>query len=159
MKKVIIITVIVILVTGFANWFFFGKLKAPEFLTIEIDSTEIINLDKAVVIGRVKFFNPNLRDASLLNTEIKAYSNGVFISQISQTNKVEINAQQNFEVPIRFEVNPLQLGLSQGLSGLFENALNKKKSIPIKFDGYCRIKTFNTVQKIPFIYEDKIEFE
>lgn len=159
MKKTLLIILLLVIVLSGVYWFLFGKVKAPEFLSIDIDSTEMISLDKAIVMGRVKFFNPNITDATLLNTEIKAYSNGVFISQISQTNKVDINAQENFEVPIRFEVNPLQLGLSQGLSGLFENVLNKKKTLPIKFDGYCRIKTLNRIQKIPFIYEDKIEFE
>jgi LEA14-like dessication related protein len=159
MKKTLLILLILGFILWGAYWFFLGRISAPEFLSINIDSTEMISLDKAIVLGRVKFFNPNLTDATLLNTEIKAYSNGVYISQISQTNKVDIQSKQNFEVPIRFEVNPMQLGLSQSLSGLFENVLNKKKTIPVKFDGYCRIKTLSTIQKIPFVYEDNIEFE
>ncbi len=158
LKKILIL--IVLLVVGIAAWlYFFKPIKEPVFLNMKIISIDKIENNNARIQVVAIFDNPNPIGATLLNTELKAFSNGVAIGNVSQTAISTINAKSKFEVLLTLNVDLLKAGLSQSISGLLENVLKKEKIIPIKFDGYCRIKTFNTIHKIPIVFEDKLKFE
>lgn len=159
MKK-IIIALLLLLAIGFGVYYYLlSNIKSPEFKEIRIVETTVLSLDKVKVKAEAIFYNPNIQDGVLLNTEIKAYTKDIFIANISQLEKVDILSKQKFKIPLVFDVNPFQIGLSHGLSGIFENALKEEKELPIRFEGYCRIKSLNTIQKIPIVYEDIIKFK
>lgn len=158
LKKIFFLLVLIAI--GIAAWlYFFKPIKEPVFLNMKIVSIDKIENNNAKIHAVAIFENPNPISATLLNTELKAFSNGVAIGNVSQTAISAINAKSKFEVPLTLNVDLLKAGLSQSISGLLENVLKKEKIIPIKFDGYCRIKTFNTTHKIPIVFEDKLRFE
>ncbi len=160
MMKKIIIALLLLLAIGFGIYYYLlSNIKSPEFKEIRIVETTVLSLDKVKVKAEAIFYNPNIQDGVLLNTEIKAYTKDIFIANISQLEKVVILSKQEFKIPLVFDVNPFQIGLSHGLSGIFENALKEEKELPIRFEGYCRIKSLNTIQKIPIVYEDIIKFK
>ncbi len=156
-KKIIILAVILAL--GITAWFVFNPFKEPTFITIRDIEIEKMEGNIASIKAIAVFNNPNNLDATLLNTELKVYSNSAYIGNVSQTGLSEIKARSDFDIPLHFQVDLLKLGYSQSLAGLVENALNKEKVLPIKFDGYCRIKTLGAVHKIPVEFEDKLKFE
>lgn len=149
-----------LVIIGIVAWlYFFNPIKEPVFVNMKILGIEKLENNMVKISAVAIFNNPNRISATLLNTELKAYSNDVFIANVSQTTISSIPANSTFEVPLTFNIDVLKVGLSQSVSGILENILNKEKVISIKFDGYCRIKTFNTTHKIPIVFEDKLKFE
>ncbi|MES2617018.1 MAG: hypothetical protein V4613_04015 [Bacteroidota bacterium] len=157
LKKIFILGILVI--GGLCIWLFYNPLKEPTFVNIKnlVVDTMVGNI--ASVHGTAVFNNPNKLDAQLLNTELKAFSNDAYIGTVSQTAISTIPGNSDFEIPLTLTVDVLKLGYSQSLSGLLTNALNKQKMIPVKFEGYCRIKILNSVHKIPVTFEDELKFE
>jgi LEA14-like dessication related protein len=132
------------------------KVKAPEFVGFKSITVDRIDGQTAYISARIVFHNPNPFKAQLLNTQIKVYTEDVLVAGISQTELSEIGAGNNFEVPLKFEIDMLKLGMSQGLSGLLTQALNTERELPIRFDGYCRIRTKDKTFKVPLQFEDRL---
>ncbi len=156
-KKIIIFSVI--LIGAFIAWRVYNPFKEPTFVAINAFAIEKMEGQVANVKATAVFNNPNDLDATLLNTELKVYSNGAFVGNISQTAITPIMAKCNFELPLYFKIDLLKLGYSQSIGGLLENALNKEKAFPVRFEGYCRIKTLGAVHKIPIEFADEIKFQ
>lgn len=157
LKKIIIAALIVI--AGIIAWLLFNPFKEPAFITIKNIEIDSMSGNIASVRGIAVFNNPNNLDATLLNTELKVYSNSAFIGNVSQTAISNIEAKSEFKIPLHFQIDLLKLGYSQSLAGLIENALNREKIIPVRFEGYCRIITLGATHKIPVEFEDKLRFE
>lgn len=159
MKKLFLFILILVLIAGASLWFYFLRnFKEPVFLNIK--DIQVLKMEETVaeVSAVAVFNNPNPIEAKLLNTELKAYSNEVLIAQVSQTNITEIPASQNFEVPLKFNIDLLKLGMSQSISGIIEKMLNEEREVPLRFEGYCRIKSDADIYRIPITYEDKLVF-
>lgn len=135
------------------------QVKAPEFVGFKAITVDRIEGQTAYISALIVFYNPNPFKAQLLNTQIKVYTEDILVAGISQTELSEIGAGSNFEVPLKFEVDLLKLGMSQGLSGLLTQALNTERQLPIRFDGYCRIRTKDKTFKVPLQYEDRLVFK
>ncbi len=156
-KKIIILLVLIL--AGVAAWFYFNPFKEPTFVAIKTIEVVKIEGNIADVNAIAVFNNPNSLEATLLNTELKVFSNDASIGHVSQTALTSIQSNSNFEIPLHFKIDLVKMGYSQSLGGLIENALNRQKVFPVKFDGYCRIKTFGTVHKIPIEFADELKFE
>ncbi len=156
-KKILIL--IALIIAGIAGWLYFNPFKEPTFVAIK--TIEVVKIDGNIadVNAIAVFNNPNSLEATLLNTELKVFSNDASIGHVSQTALTTIQSNANFEIPLHFKIDMVKMGYSQSLGGLIENALNKQKVFPVKFDGYCRIKTFGTVHKIPIEFADELKFE
>lgn len=150
MIKKAIISLLIILIPILFYWVYtFNKIEAPEFVEVKFLNTEVVAFDNVEIEGEVTFFNPNYKDCKLLNTELKASANGVFLGQIIQLEKVEIPSNANFSIPLKMKVNPVQIGLTEGISSLVEKALNQNKSFKLLIEGYSRIKVGETIYKVP----------
>jgi len=156
-KKLIILVVLIL--AGIGAWLYFNPFKEPTFVAIKTIEVVKIEGNIADVNAIAVFNNPNAIEATLLNTELKVFSNDASIGHVSQTALTTIQSNANFEIPLHFKIDMVKMGYSQSLGGLIENALNKQKVFPVKFDGYCRIKTFGTVHKIPIEFADELKFE
>ncbi len=151
MKKWLIISLIIGLSIGVYLWI---KSKQTEFQTPELLSIDSINciavnpeaIDFTAV---VKMANHANLDVQLINTEIKISNKQYTVGKVSQTNIQDIKAQSVFSVPIKFSIDPINLSLAQGVSGLLSAALGEQKSIPVHFSGYTSIKWQGVVVKIP----------
>ncbi|MDI1234585.1 MAG: hypothetical protein PSX81_09910 [bacterium] len=157
LRKILIIVVLII--AGIAGWLYFNPFKEPVFVAIKTIEVEKIEGNIAEVNAVAVFNNPNSIEATLLNTELKVFSNDALIGHVSQTSLTNIQSNSNFEIPLHFQIDLVKMGYSQSISGLLDNILNKQKVFPVKFDGYCRIKTFGTVHKIPVEFADELKFE
>jgi LEA14-like dessication related protein len=160
MKKVLVL--LLILLVGISVWSYFHFLhtfKEPVFVGIRDIKVLKVEDQVAEVSAIVVFNNPNEISAKLLNTELKAYSNDVLVGQISQTQLSDIPAATDFEIPFRFSVDLVKLGMSQSISGMVEKLMNEERVIPIRFDGYCRIRNKENTYRIPVSYEDKLVFK
>jgi len=121
LKKILFFLLLVVI--GIAAWiYFFKPIKEPVFLNMKIIAIEKLENNNAQITAVAIFNNPNPIGATLLNTELKAFSNDVQIANVSQTAITAINAKSNFEVPLTFKIDLLKAGLSQSISGLLENA-------------------------------------
>lgn len=156
-KKILILLVLII--AGIVAWLYFNPFKEPTFVAIKTIEVVKIEGNIADVNAIAVFNNPNSMEATLLNTELKVFSNDASIGHVSQTALTNIQANTNFEIPLHFKIDLVKMGYSQSLGGLLENVLNRQKVFPVKFDGYCRIKTFGTVHKIPIEFADELKFE
>ncbi len=155
-KSIILIAITSVIIIA---WQLFNPLKEPTFKNIKSIEMDSLNGNIVNVRAIAVFNNPNSMEATLLNTELKVYSNDAFVGNVSQTDISEIAPKCDFELPLYFQIDLLKLGYSQSLAGLLENALNKEKVIPIRFEGYCRIKTLGATHKIPITFEDKLRFK
>ncbi len=146
----IIFSILIILIPISIYWIYtFNKIEAPEFLEVKFLNTEVVAFDNVEIDGVVTFFNPNYKDCKLLNTELKASANGIFLGHIVQIEKVEIPSNAPFSIPLKMKVNPVQIGLTEGISSLVEKALNQNKSFKLYIEGYSRIKVGETIYKVP----------
>lgn len=150
MIKKVIISILIILLPISIYWIYtFNKIEAPEFVEVKFLNTEVVAFDNVEIDGVVTFFNPNYKDCKLLNTELKASANGIFLGHIVQIEKVEIPSNAPFSIPLKMKVNPVQIGLTEGISSLVEKALNQNKSFKLYIEGYSRIKVGETIYKVP----------
>ncbi len=150
MIKNTIISILIILIPISIYWIYtFNKIEAPEFVEVKFLNTEVVAFDNVEIDGVVTFFNPNYKDCKLLNTELKASANGIFLGHIVQIEKVKIPSNAPFSIPLKMKVNPVQIGLTEGISSLVEKALNQNKSFKLYIEGYSRIKVGETIYKVP----------
>ncbi len=158
--KRLLVAIVILFALGIGLYLYFvNTFKEPVFLSIR-DLKVIRQEGNLAEISAIAVFdNPNDLSATLLNTELKAYSNDVQVGFVSQTNITDIPPAARFEVPFRLTVDLLKLGMSQSISGLVEKLINEERDLPIRFEGYCRIKNGETNYKIPVTYEDKLRFK
>lgn len=150
MIKKPIFLLLIILIPFSIYWLYtFNKIEAPEFVEVKFLKTDVVAFDNVEIEGVVTFYNPNYKDCKLLNTELKASANGIFLGHIVQTEKVEIPSNASFSIPLKMKVNPVQIGLTEGISSLLEKALNQNKSFKLYIDGYSRIKVGENIYKVP----------
>lgn len=152
-KRGLIVISIIIIPVMFYWIYTINKIQAPEFIEVKFINTDVIVFDHVEIEGNVLFFNPNFKECKLLNTELKASANGVFLGNIIQVEKIEIPSNSQFSIPLKMKVNPVQIGLTEGLSSLVEKALNKDKSFKLNIEGYTRIKVGESIYKIPIQQE------
>jgi len=158
MKKILVAMLIVIV--GMLVWFYWpGTIREPEFITIRNMQLRQTGQFEAEAKATAVFFNPNKIEAVLLNTELKVYSKESMIGQISQTDVSRIPPMSEFDFPLRFRVNALEVAYSQGLSSMVEKMLNENREIPIEIKGYCRIKAKDQIFSVPVHHRDVIRFK
>jgi hypothetical protein len=148
-KRILVLFLIILIPFGIYWLYTFNKIEAPEFVEVKFLKTDVVAFDNVEIEGVVTFYNPNFKDCKLLNTELKASANGIFLGHIVQTEKVEIPSNAPFSIPLKMKVNPVQIGLTEGISSLVEKALNHNTSFKLYMEGYSRIKVGETVYKVP----------
>lgn len=160
MKRLLLPSAILFIIATGIIWYFIKKntITAPEFIGIKSIELLEIKEEKANASSILIFHNPNKMEAQLINTQIKVYSEDVYVASVSQTGLTHIQAEKDFEVPFQFEFDMLKFGMSKGLSGLIGQALSNEKQIPLRFEGYCRVKVADEVFKIPVNYEETLRF-
>lgn len=158
MKKILIAMLIII--AGMIVWLYWPHtVLEPEFVTIRDLQLKQTGEFEAEARATAVFFNPNKIEATLLNTELKVYSNGTMIGSVSQTDVSPIPPLSEFDFPLLFRVNALEVAYSQGLSSMVEKILNENREIPIEIEGYCRVKVRDQVFRIPVHHRDVIRFK
>lgn len=158
MKKLLLVFLVL---AGLSAWiwiYFLTSFKEPVFVGMKDIHVVRSEGTLAEVLAVAVFNNPNTISATLINTELRVYSNDVLVGQVSQTHVSEIPGQKDFEVPLKFTTDLLKLGMSQSISGLLEKVISEERMVPLRFDGYCRIKSGGETYKIPISYEDKLMF-
>ena len=156
--KTFLIIMLLLLVGMITLLYWPATIKQPEFVAVRDFEVTKTGEYTAEARATAVFYNPNSVKATLLNTEIKIFSQDVRIGSLSQTKISEIPPLSQFEVPLVFNINGLELAYNQGLSGLVATALDKNREIPIEIDGYCRIKAIKEVYTVPVKYKDKLSF-
>lgn len=157
MKKILI--AMLILIAGMIVWLYWpGAIREPEFITIRDMQLRQTGEFEAEARATAVFFNPGKIEATLLNTELKVYSKGSMIGLVSQTDVSPIPPISEFNFPLLFRVNALEVAYSQGLSSMVEKMLNEDREIPIEIEGYCRVKVKDKVFRIPVHHHDVIRF-
>lgn len=159
MNKSLIIGLLLFII-GISLWFWWTSASyQPEFRRFENISITMEESDKAVLNLDVVLFNPSNMDAQLLNTELNLSSNDVRFAKISQTNLSQLKPSSEFHIPLNCDVNLSDLSASQGFSSIIEKALNEKRSLKVKFNGYCQVKFKSQSYRIPIAHEENIQFE
>lgn len=151
MKKWVLISLIIALSLGVYLWLKSkqSQFEAPELLSIDSINCIGVNAQSIDFTAVVKMANHANMEVQLLNTEISISNKQYTVGKVSQTNIRNIQAQSKFSVPIKFSIDPVNLSLAQGVSGLLSAALGEQTSIPVHFSGYTSIKWQGVVIKIP----------
>lgn len=157
MKKRLLIGITVLVILAVVLYIRNQSFKEPEFIGLRDLQLNQMNGFKASLSGTAVFMNPNRSEAELLNTELKIRSNGVHVAGISQNGLVRIAKESEFSVPFKAEADLLKLGLSQSVSGILDKALSKDRSIPLEFEGYCRVRIGREIVRIPVHYSETIQ--
>ena len=136
----------------------YANLRIPEFKSIQ----NIESLGNEGLRYRFKadlqFYNPNRRQAELLNTEIRIFCEDLETATAHQIENVQINPDADFIVPIDFEVDAFHLARSQTLSGILDQVMSKEKKIKVIFKGYTRVRISGEIFKIPIDQEEILRF-
>jgi hypothetical protein len=160
MKRLIVVLGLILIASSAAFWYFSTRLQSPKFIKITNCRFSDISEDQlATCLAEVVLYNPNQYTAKLIYTDINVFSNDLKVATISQTSVTNIPAYQEFSLPLSCKIHLLNVVGSQGLSGLLEKALSSEKTIPLKFEGHCRLVVDHNVYRIPISAEETIVFK
>lgn len=147
-----------ILIGSFFIFLFKWNAAKPRFVKIDNIVIQESDLDKAKISADVFLFNPGYVTATLLNTELQVSTEDLRVATISQTQSVDIPSNSEFKIPVSCKVDFIKLGMSQGLASLLEKALNEKRNIKLKFEGYCNVRYNGKNIRIPVTHEETVRF-
>lgn len=157
MKRLVLISVIVLSFAAFTFWYLSSRVKSPEFIKIvNVRFSDVDDQNIATCQADVILLNPNQFEAKLVFTDINVFSNDLKVASISQTSVSEIPANMEFSLPLFCKINLINTIGSQGLSGILEKALSSEKKLPLKFEGYCRVVVKGHAYRIPISVEETI---
>ena len=158
MKKWSIIALSVLIISVLVYIIINTKIKQPEFIGVKSFKYNLISERELIVDIDLAFKNNNNFKAVLINSSFKVSVDDLQVGSVSQTNVARIEAMDTFNIPLVFKIDPLKLGLTQGVSGVLSMALDSERSIEARFTGYCRVKVSDKIYEIPvdFMKELKI---
>ncbi len=156
-KKYFILFLIISLIVLVTLKFFIKKeIKQPEFK--RIDNISIINSSqsKMVLSANMVFYNPNKKNALLLNTYLKIFSKEIQIGTISSQEVTELNKLSEVSIPTIIELDLNNLKSSQNLSELLETVLNDSKGLEVTFKGDVKVSVGKMNFTIPINHKEII---
>jgi len=129
----------------------------PEYSKFKI--TKIKRIDKKWQIsGNATFMNKNSFGGNVKACDIDVYIDDVLASHISQTVKVNIDAEKEFSVPVVCTIDSKKIRKENKgfLKKVVKGLLGEK--VDLRYDGNFVVDLMGTSVKIPFEYEEKVGF-
>lgn len=134
--------------------------KKPEFKRIENLDVKSLNTTLTEITADVVVYNPNGVSAKLNTMEIDVFANELKVTHISQTKNISIAKKTEFIVPIKANINLMDLInnessilnlINTGLSGFQE------KKIDLNFVGTAEFEVAGVKFDIPISYQEVVE--
>lgn len=133
--------------------------EEPEFLSI--GESKIISLNKDIVeiSSYAHFFNPNDIGCDIIATNIEVDINGIDVGDVNQAGAIELEANQNFAVPLSIKFPPSafikdKLGLLNIALGTITN-----KMIEVQYEGTVTLSKLGAEFEIEVEGEEEIPFK
>jgi len=156
MKK----TILFLLLSGILLFSCTLDNKKPEFRRIENLEVKSLNTILTEITADVVVYNPNGVSAKLNTMEIDVFANELKLTHISQTNNISIAKKTEFIVPLKANMNLMDLIknessiinlINSGLSGFTE------KKIDLNFVGTAEFEVAGLKLDIPISHKEVIE--
>ena len=147
---------------SFRNSFVFllciGLFSCAEYEDVQfrqIKDLKVVGIDKGALIvrGNAEFFNPNKSGIKLKDAVIDIYIKDKNVAHLIPSNKVKIQPEGLFEIPIDARINLKE-------SGILNNVLSilGKKEMELRYSGYIRVTKWWISRKIEINDSQKLKF-
>lgn len=131
----------------------FASPSAPEYIRTKDWKIEKLKSGNLVFTAKAVFYNPNKAKTKLREVNLDVYVNDKYIGKVLQTEKIKINGQSSFDIPLQMEFNLKDSGLGI-IESLFTLITNKKFIVDMK--GYIKMNVFFIPFKVKI--DEKQEF-
>ena len=131
--------------------------QEPEFLRMKDVKVSNLSFQEVTIEGNAEFRNPNPYGITLTNVDLDIGVEGKKVGNIRQTEKAEIPAKKDFEIPVVANVKTSDL--SMDLLGSALSLLGKKsdKKIDVTYQGTITVEAMGVPIQIPV--DDKKEID
>lgn len=136
--------------------------KKPEFKRIENLNVKSLSTTITEITADLVVYNPNNVSVFLNKTEIDVFANEIKISQISQTKNTEIRKKSEFKIPIKANLNLIDLIKNESsILNLINSSISsfENKKIDLNFSGTAKFETAGIGFDVPIEYQEVIEFK
>ncbi len=150
-----------VLLLSMTVFFACENMDKPQFQAVnnvELKSINIANGFNVEMSGDVTFFNPNDVTVDVSELEADVYVNGNKLTTVTQNLKTQMNASDEFTIPLTCNI-PLETVFKDFKDGGFFKNLLKKKKIDLKLDGQLKATRGGVGMDVPFNYEETHELK
>ena len=133
--------------------------KEPEFIRIGESRIVTLNKDAVKISSNAHFFNPNDIGCEIVATNIDVDINGISVGDVQQTGVIELEANQNFAIPLSINFPPSafikdKLGLISIALGSITN-----KMIEVQYSGTVTLSKLGIEFDVEVEGEEEIPFK
>lgn len=136
--------------------------RKPEFKRVENVNVKSLSTTLTEVTADVVVYNPNGVSVFLNTTEIDVFANEMKISHISQTQHTEITKKSEFKIPIKANMNLMDLIKDESsVLNLINSSLSgfKDKKIDLNFTGTAQFEVAGISFDVPIEYQEVVELK
>ena len=134
--------------------------RKPEFKRVENVKVNSVSARHTEVTADIIVYNPNSVSIFLNTTEIDVFANEMKISHISQTANTEITKKSEFKIPIKANMNLMDLIKDESsVLNIINSSLStfKDKKIELNFTGTAQFQVAGISFDVPIEYQEIVE--
>lgn len=131
----------------------FAGCSSPKPLVYQdISSVQIqnFNIEHAVIIANLRFYNPNNYSLSLKNGNLDAYINDKYLGKASVDERVTVPASNSFVLPVSINIDMLHV-----LKDAFDLLSLQKSDVMLRLQGTISAGKGGVYMRVPVNYEGK----
>lgn len=136
--------------------------RKPEFKRVENVNVKSLSATLTEVTADVVVYNPNGVSVFLNSTEIDVFANDLKITHISQTENTEITKKSEFKIPIKANMNLMDLIKDEAsVLNIINSSLSgfKDKKVDLNFTGTAQFKVAGISFDVPIDYQEVVELK
>ena len=154
LQKVSIVSALICMLT---LHFGCSSISKPEYEKFKIKKIKRVD-SKWQIKGDAIYMNNNSFGGNVRTCDIDVYVDEVLVTHINQTIKVNIEANEQFSIPVTCTIDTKKIREENKgfLKGVMKSLMGEK--VNLRYDGNFAVDLMGTTLKIPFEYEEKVGF-
>lgn len=136
--------------------------RKPEFKRVENVKVKSLSTTLTEVTADIIVYNPNGVSVTLNTTEIDVFANDLKISHISQTKNTEITKKSEFKIPLKANLNLMDLIKDESsILNIINSGLSsyKDKKIDLNFTGTAQFQVAGIAFDVPIEHQEVVEIK
>lgn len=144
MQRIIFLFVIILAFAGCSSP---KPLVYQDLSSVRIQN---FNIEHAVIIANLRFYNPNNYSLSLKNGNLDAYINDKYLGKASVDERVTVPASNSFVLPVSINIDMLHM-----LKDAFDLLSVQKNDVLLRLQGTISAGKGGVYMRVPVNYEGK----
>ena len=131
---------------------FVGCSSPKPLVYQDLSSVQIqnFNIEHAVIVANLRFYNPNSYGLSLRNGNLDAYINDKYLGKASVDERVAVPASGTFILPVSIDINMMHV-----LKDAFDLLSLQKSDVLLRLQGNISAGKAGIYVRVPVNYEGR----